>query len=210
MTNAELIWNFLKRNGFNDYGAAGIMGNLHAESALNPTNLQNSYEDDLRMNDAEYTAAVDSGRYKKFAEDKAGYGIAQWTYPSRKQAYLNFAKARGKSIGDLETQLAFMIQELNQYGILNQLKQETSVYDASTLFMLKYERPANQGEDYVKRRAGYGEVYYKQFATTPEMYIRKIVERVGYDDSASAIAAFKMAKHPFATDLFRKLWEALK
>ena len=34
MSNAQIIWNFLKKEGFNDYGIAGLMGNLYAESGL--------------------------------------------------------------------------------------------------------------------------------------------------------------------------------
>ena len=46
-TTEEKIWNFLKSKGLSDYGAAGLMGNLFAESGLNPQNLQNSYEKKL-------------------------------------------------------------------------------------------------------------------------------------------------------------------
>jgi len=35
-------------------GAAGLLGNLQAESGLNPRNLQNSYEKKLGMSDEEY------------------------------------------------------------------------------------------------------------------------------------------------------------
>ncbi|MBR2506768.1 MAG: hypothetical protein IKB70_07625 [Bacilli bacterium] len=30
----KYIWNYLKSAGFNDYGVAGLMGNLYAESGL--------------------------------------------------------------------------------------------------------------------------------------------------------------------------------
>lgn len=35
----------------NPYGVAGLMGNLYAESALSPINLQNSYEKKLGYTD---------------------------------------------------------------------------------------------------------------------------------------------------------------
>ncbi len=35
------IWNFLKKKGLSDWGTAGLMGNLYAESGLKPTNLRN-------------------------------------------------------------------------------------------------------------------------------------------------------------------------
>ena len=106
--NEEKIWNFLTGKGLNSYGAAGLMGNLFAESGLNPHNLQNTYEKKLGYTDNSYTEAVDSGKYTGLTHDSAGYGLAQWTYWSRKEALLNYVKAAGASIGDLETQLGFL------------------------------------------------------------------------------------------------------
>lgn len=37
-TNEERIWNYLTAAGFNACGVAGLMGNLYAESGLNPQN----------------------------------------------------------------------------------------------------------------------------------------------------------------------------
>ena len=42
-TNEEKIWNYLIGKGLSVYGAAGLMGNLYAESGLRPNNLQNSF-----------------------------------------------------------------------------------------------------------------------------------------------------------------------
>ena len=75
-TTPEKIWNFLKSKGLSSCGAAGLMGNLYAESGLNPQNLQNSYEKKLGHTDASYTAAVDNGSYGNFARDGAGYGLS--------------------------------------------------------------------------------------------------------------------------------------
>ena len=61
--NEKTIWDFLKGKGLNEYAVAGIMGNLYAESALNPQNLQNNGNNKLGMTDAEFTAAYDSGKY---------------------------------------------------------------------------------------------------------------------------------------------------
>ena len=94
MANEETIWNYFKAKGLSDYGVAGLMGNFFAESGLSPTNLQNSYEKKLNMTDAEYTAAVDNGSYKDFVTDKAGYGLAQWTYWSLKEKMLNYIEKR--------------------------------------------------------------------------------------------------------------------
>ena len=71
--NELTIHDYLQKKGLNEYGIAGLMGNLFAESGLNPRNLQNSYENVLGMNDNAYVAAVDNGTYTNFVQDKAGF-----------------------------------------------------------------------------------------------------------------------------------------
>ena len=110
-TNEEIIWQYLKTQGFSDAGAAGLMGNLYAESGFKPTNLQNTFEKKLGFTDDSYTKAVDNGTYGNFVRDSAGYGLAQWTYWSRKHNLLDYAKSQSKSIGDLEMQLNFLYKE---------------------------------------------------------------------------------------------------
>ena len=92
------------------------------------------------------------------------YGLAQWTYWSRKQNLLDYAKGKGKSVGDLETQLEFLLKELTSYGLLNTLKTASSVKAASDVILLQFEKPADQSEAVKTRRAGYGQVYYDKYA----------------------------------------------
>jgi len=166
MNTEERIWSFLKAQGLTDAGAAGLMGNLYAESGLRPNNLQNSYEGKLGMADAEYTERVDSGSYTNFAHDCAGYGLAQWTYHTRKANLHKFAKDAGKSIGDLEMQLGFLMQELSTSykTVLATLKTATSVRAASDAVLLQFERPADQSEAVKAKRAGYGQKYFDKYA----------------------------------------------
>lgn len=168
--NEEKIWKFLKSKGFTDFGVAGLMGNLYAESGLSPINLQNSYEKKLNFTDQSYTQAVDNGSYTNFVKDAAGYGLAQWTYWSRKQNLLNYAQSVGKSIGDLDMQLEFLCKELSGYSVVwKTLQSATSVFEASNAVLLQYERPANQSEAVQNKRASYGQAYYDKFAqNTPK------------------------------------------
>ena len=162
----KTIWEYLKAQGLTDAGTAGLMGNLYAESGLRPNNLQNSYEGKLGMADAEYTEMVDRGTCANFGNDRAGYGLAQWTYPSRKAALLAYAKAAGKSIGDLEMQLGFLMQELSTgyKTVLNVLRTTVSVREASDIVLLQFERPADQSEARRKQRAEYGQKYFDKYA----------------------------------------------
>ena len=170
MSNEQIIWDFLKKEGFNDYGVAGLMGNLYAESGLLSNNLQNTFNSKLGLSDEEYTKRVDNGTYTNFVHDSAGYGLAQWTYWSRKQNLLNFAKSKGKSIGNLEIQLQFLITELrNSYrnSVYNILKTAISVQQASDAVLLNFECPENAQTQRIKR-AQFGQNYYNKFAKKGE------------------------------------------
>lgn len=164
--SSKIIWDFLKKEGFSDFGVAGLMGNLDAESALRPNNLQDTYSRSLGLSDAEYTAKVDNGTYTNFVRDSAGYGLAQWTYWSRKENLLNYAKSKKKSIGDLEMQLEFLVQELKisyKNSVYNILVNATTVQQASDVVLMNFEKPANAAAQKSKR-AAMGQVYYDKYA----------------------------------------------
>jgi len=167
-TNEEKTWNYLISKGLSKAGAAGLMGNLYAESGLRPNNLQNTYEGKLGYSDAEYTELVDKGVYTNFVKDCAGYGLAQWTYWSRKQSLLAFAQAAGKSIGDLEMQLDFLYKELSESykAVLSTLKTAADVKTASDSVLVNFERPADQSDAAKAKRAGYGQTFYGRYAGT--------------------------------------------
>lgn len=169
---ASNIYQKLKAAIGNDFGVFGLMGNLMAESGLRANNLQNTYEKKLGMSDEEYTKAVDNGSYTNFVRDSAGYGLAQWTYWSRKENLLKYAKAYGCSIGDEDMQIDFLIGELmsGYTSVLNVLKNAKTIREASDCVLTKFERPADQSESVQKKRAAYGEDLMKQLTgnTTTE------------------------------------------
>ena len=165
--NDKVMWDYFKSQGLNDYGIAGLMGNLYAESGFKPTNLQNTYEKKLGMTDAEYTAAVDNDTYTNFVRDSAGYGIAQWTYWSLKQDLLNYVKQKNKSIGDGQIQMEFLAYQLSKdfAAVWKTLKNATSILEASNAVLLKFERPADQSTTVQNKRAELGKVYYDKYAS---------------------------------------------
>lgn len=157
------IWTYLLDKIKNPFGVAGLMGNLQAESGLNPKNLQNSFEKKLGFSDDSYIVAVDTGAYSKFCEDKAGFGLAQWSSTGRKQAL--FEMRKGRSIGDLDLQLEFLWYELSTSykNVLKVLKNANSVKQASDYVLTKFERPKIQTDDVKKLRAKYGEDILNKF-----------------------------------------------
>ena len=166
MTNEKIIWEFLIGKGLTEAGVAGLMGNLYAESGLSPQNLQNSYEKKLGYTDMTYTAAVDSGKYTDFVHDSAGYGLAQWTYWSRKEGLLKLTQKKGVSIGNLQMQLEYLIWELetSYKAVLSTLKSTDSVKEASDAVLLQFEKPADQSAAVQKKRTEYSQKYYDTFA----------------------------------------------
>jgi len=162
----KTIWETLKGFGLSDYAVAGIMGNLYAESALRPNNLQQTYERKLGMTDESYTKAVDDGSYTNFIHDSAGYGLAQWTYWSRKKALKEYADWLNTSIGDLSMQLNFLWKEIQGYSaVMAVFKSAKSVKEISDIVLTSYERPADQSDSVKVKRASYGQKYYDKYAS---------------------------------------------
>lgn len=160
------IWNFFASKGMSAAGIAGIMGNMQSESGFQSNNLQNSYEGRLGS-DSQYTANVDNGSYTNFANDSAGYGLVQFTSSNLKKDLLNKAKKNGTSVGDLNTQLEVLWDQLNgsYKGLLNQLMNATSASDASTAFLTQYERPADISGN-KPTRASQAEAILNQYSGT--------------------------------------------
>lgn len=159
----KYVWDYLYARIGNAYGVAGLMGNLKAESNLNPKNLQNSCEKKLGMTDDEYVRAVDNGSYKNFASDSCGFGLAQWTSSGRKQGL--YDSRNNRSIGNIDVQLEFLWKELSTSykTVLNGLKTAKTVREASDIVLTKFERPKNQGDTVKTQRATYGKEYFNKY-----------------------------------------------
>jgi len=160
MSNEVAIWKFLIQRGLTEIAAAGVIGNLYAESGLIPNNLQNNYESSLRMNDWQYTTAVDNGTYDNFIYDAAGYGLAQWTFWSRKDGLLKRARSLGCSVGDLSVQLDFLWSELQEFGLVSKLNACSSVRSASNLMLFEFEKPQDMGKSVQDARAKWSQEFY--------------------------------------------------
>lgn len=167
------IWNYLKQKIGNEYGVAGLMGNLYAESHLYPDIVEG---DTARTGKSEkYTAAVDSGQIgeEEFVNygyngstNRRGYGLAQWTYRPRKRALYNMWKSGGyPSIGSIELALDYLWHELttDYKGVLTVLQNATSIAQASDKVLVDFENPA---EYHYTTRQGYSKKYYDAYAGT--------------------------------------------
>lgn len=165
MNNAQYLYNKLMSEFNNSIGVCSLIGQLYYESALEPTNLQNSGNRKLNVSDAEYTMAVDNGSYGNFVFDAHGYGLAQWTFWARKKNLLDYAKMRGLSIGSLELQADFLILELRGYKTsYNAIKNARDMFECSCILTRDFEKPADQSDEACRRRSNCGLKYYQELA----------------------------------------------
>lgn len=115
-TTEEKIWNFLRAQGFSAAAAAGIMGNMYAESGCQPDITEvNGY---------------------------GGYGLCQWTF-GRKTDLMNWCANNGYDYKSLEGQLNFMMYEyeLPYYSqfLGESFKNLTDVYTATDQWLTYFE-----------------------------------------------------------------------
>lgn len=160
---AERIFEFLMEILGNEYAVCGLMANLQCESRMRPNNMQDSFEG--TYNDESYTAVIDSGEYSRddFIGDSIGYGLAQWTYSTRKAALYDLAKSQGKSISDIDVQLELLARELNSFGLIGPSAGMTDLRAATLLFVEGYERPAGSFEEKADERLPFAKGFYDAF-----------------------------------------------
>ena len=163
--NEKIVWKFLKKEGLTDEGAGGLMGNLQAESNMRSVVYENIYKSKFGFSDQDYVDLVNNGTYTNFVDDGVGFGLAQWTFSTRKQALLEFCE---EDIGDLECQLKFLILELkNDFGeILSMLKTSTDLYACTIKVMTDFERSGDYSEGLKKFRYSLAKNLYDQFTGT--------------------------------------------
>ena len=176
------IWDVLINYIGNPYGAAGLMGNLFAESSLDPACVTGS---DLKTKEAKdtYVKNVKNEAISEysFARDGVAFGLAQWRYWSRKEALMTYSKVHGKAIDDLQMQLDFLCQEIATYKtVFETLKTARSIKEASGIVMDRYEKPGNISEKAKEKRAAFGQECYDLFAngSLPEDCYRYVMTKV--------------------------------
>ena len=140
----ETVWGYLVTHGYTPEAAAGIMGNIEAESGFN-------------------TSAVESS----VTNPGEGIGLIQWSF-GRKAQLIAFAQSQGKSWSDIGVQIAFLDYEMNGAegtvfpGGVNGFKNLTSIEEATSQFCWLFERP-NVNYAHYERRISAAHAYYEMY-----------------------------------------------
>ena len=174
-SNAQVIWSRFKSAGYSDAACAAILGNWEAESAICPFRRQGDFTSGYSASQA-YTNSVNSRSISEYdfvrnGPGGGGYGLAQWTYYTRKQELYNYTIKKGKSVGDLEAQISFALAELSgatsykdYASVGSSIKNSTDLKAATITVLTRYEQPADQGSDAQNKRYSFAKKYFEQFA----------------------------------------------
>lgn len=175
----KTIWEYLTKAGLTPAGAAGMMGNLYAESGLIAARVEILCLKRLReagkiYTDATYTAFVDDGTITKaqflnpLPGKQYGYGLAQWTTPTRKKGLYELCKKKKVSIGNEAAQLEYLMTELKKSfkGVYEVLKTTKDVRTASDIVLKQFEAPSDTGAAVQEARYRYAKKYYDAYVKT--------------------------------------------
>lgn len=169
--NMIFIWNFFKAKGLSDYGIAGLMGNLYAESGLRSNTLERLCikryaELGIQFTDELYTISIHNGAISKaeFLSPMGkhyGYGLAQWTTESRKSGLYNYCFNQNVPIDSLQAQCEYLFSELSTTfkNTLTVLKTAQDINSASDRVLLRFEAPKDAELQIETRRKYSKEIY---------------------------------------------------
>lgn len=158
----QTIWNYFKQHTqLSDEAIAGIMGNFEAESNCEACRVQGDFTADRRVS-KEYAQKVNNGLLPNWSTDAKGFGLAQWTYWSRKQNLQSTAQSYGTGIEDEVTQIRFFLAEMQTEYVSTWhfLLSNPTIYEAARLVCVNYERPAVNN---IAARADYAQQIYTKF-----------------------------------------------
>ena len=168
----QTIWNLLLADIGNEIGVAALMGNLQAESGLIPYRVQGDFSSGYSES-ISYTEKVNSGEISEYdfvhnGPNGGGYGLAQWTFYTRKQGLYDMYKSGYSSIGDVNLACAYLLYELkNDYSdVYSTLKSATSIRVASDKVLHDFESPADQSAEVEVLRAQMGTNIYEELTGT--------------------------------------------
>ena len=185
--SAEKMWYFFLPKIRNGYGVAALLGGIFYCSRMDPMSIDKP--NDIWA-ESEYTTNVDNGviPLSEFRKDGLGYGLMRWTTWWRKQSLLNYAKKKEKSIGNIETQLEFIWDELNSitYGdVLCKLQNAKNCREAVDILYMKYmDKLMPKREEGIDLCTDHANAYYVAFMRNRSRLIPVTFIRVTADKAA--------------------------
>lgn len=146
----QTIYNLLRKGGLTEVAALAMMGNWQCESGLEPNRLQGDFSP-YRTLSKDYVRRIEDFTLSRdsFSHDSKGFGLAQWTYWSRKEALWVMWHSSGVSIASPELQVKFALYELktDYSSLFDYLMVANDLYTATSRICKEFERPAVNNVD---------------------------------------------------------------
>ena len=163
---AQWLYQYLLADIGNDYGVAGLMGNLYAESGICPFRQQGmNYANSWTLTE---TFRQNNKNYFVYYDGNTGYSLAQWTTYSRRSNYWDYIGG-ASYVGDNTKSAEFLLYELQTgySSVYNSLVNATSIRGASDTVLVNYEAPQDQSQAVKDLRAYYSSEVYNDFSGLP-------------------------------------------
>lgn len=163
----------------NEIGVAALMGNLYAESGCTPYACQPQRPYDTCMT---YIEAVNNGTISRndfihygcsktggVASTQLGFGMAQWTYWTRKEAFYDWMFANGNDIGEYINQIDYILIEIQTLfpDVWDELINATDLDYATDYVLTHYENPKDKSLSVKKQRRQNASQIYSEYVGTP-------------------------------------------
>jgi hypothetical protein len=171
--NKEKIYNFLISKGLTPNQAAGIMGNLQAESGFEPRLVEYGWKNSRgEVSRAGQPSSLDDDiPPNQNSKGQPGFGLVQWTSPGRKDGLRKRSQEQNKKPSDLQLQLEYFFYELfesdgyKKWG--DQIKSQDSLESTADIMLRRYEIPA-EIDFQLPIRIGFAQKILQEFGgTTP-------------------------------------------
>lgn len=177
----QAVAQFFLEKGLNPVQTAAIMGNMYAESGMDPTSIEDGWSAALTSNDDVIALGSSRGH---------GFGICQWS-SGRNAALARYAKSRGTHWSDLGTQLDFFWDHDEWSGdwgygaytkaAFMRCEKEGDLGRAVTIFCRGWERP---GVERLEERQEAARRYYLSLTTTGQDYANATAAQRAVVDAA--------------------------
>lgn len=153
-TNGRYVYNYLISRGWTKNAICGMLGNMEAESRINPGAWQ------------DYNTT-----------NSGGFGLVQWTAcpeTNWENPLIRWANDNGLDPTNIDVQLQRITYEeanglqydgvIEPYTFSDFKKSTLSAYTLGRAFVLNYERPNNQGESVQEERGSNATKWFNRFA----------------------------------------------
>lgn len=169
--NEEKTWNFLINHQLTPVQAAGVMGNLAVESAglFEPRLVEYGWlnsRGEVSVQ-GQPSSLDDNIPPNQNILGQPGYGIVQWTSPSRKQGLQNKSDAdvSKRRVSDLGLQLEFMYEEAVARDDWRKQQQADTVEGATLAWHNNYER-SDDGPEKIQNRVNIAHAMLQKYGST--------------------------------------------